>query len=82
MNNNELYLQLLLWWLSSTEKNNLVDLLQHPVVSIIIIAIRLPIDSPNDIVSIVSFSQRRHHIIHLHNRLLAVSVESSSSIHH
>ena len=34
------FLLLLLWLLSSAEKNNLIDLLQHPVV-FMIIAIRL-----------------------------------------
>ena len=39
MNNNGLYLRLLLLWLLSfTEKNNLADLLQHLVVSVEFIA--------------------------------------------
>ena len=60
-----LYLLLLLWLLSSTEKNNLIDLLQHPVVSMFI-AIRFPIhNSPKDTISIALFliNQRHHNII-------------------
>jgi len=53
-----LLLVLLLWLLSSTEKNNLIDLLQHPVVSMFI-AIRFPIhNSPKDTISIAFFNQR------------------------
>ena len=58
-----LCLLLLLWLLSSTEKNNLIDLLQHPVVSMFIhICVPMHHNSKN-IVSIAFLSQRRHIII-------------------
>ena len=63
-----LCLLLLLWLLSSTEKNNLIDLLQHPVVSMFI-PICLPIHNSKNIVSIAFLSQR-HHIIIIYTYLI------------
>jgi hypothetical protein len=62
--NNGLYLQLFLW-LSSTKKNsNLTDILQHPAVVSMIIAIRLlPIHSPKDNTISIAFLNQHHHII-------------------
>ena len=69
-------LLLLLWLLSSTEKNNLIDLLQHPVVSMFI-PICVPIHNSKNIVSIAFLNQRHHIIMYIPKQLSAVPVASN-----
>ena len=59
-----LLLVLLFWLLSSAEEDIIIDLLQHPVVSSMFIAIRFPIihNSPMYIISIIALFNQCHMI--------------------
>jgi len=62
------------------KKNNLAGLLQHLVLSMIIV-IRLPIHSPKNTISI-EFVNQRHHIIYIPKQLSAVLVASNIIQHY
>ena len=60
------------------KNSNLTDILQHPAVVSMIIAIRLlPIHSPKDTISIAFLNQRHHIIMYIPKQLSAVPVASN-----
>ena len=60
------------------KNSNLTDILQHPAVVSMVIAIRLlPIHSPKDTISIAFLNQRHHIIMYIPKQLSAVPVASN-----
>ena len=65
------------------KNSNLTDILQHPAVVSMIIAIRLlPIHSPKDTISIAFLNQRHHIIMYIPKQRSAVPAVASNIIQH